>query len=264
MLIIIKKISKNAFKLNETSINEIKKSLVGVYITSNKFNEYLFIKDYYKMQMSNIIDNYTNNLSSTELAKLSNTSIEENPEYMASIVENATDQHCSYVAHCCLKKCLLLCQKIFEGFVEKCLFMNSLKDESNCNDDNNSLTDKIVFSDNSVTIKKEKKEIRLNLNFDKWTLDIYECLCSILLELSENSINDYKLEFKAVEQNYINDIYEEMNDEMKENKLYQGYNKLGKKIYGRILTVNNNTIPNWIILLKKCCVEVNICIYITI
>ncbi|ORY46650.1 hypothetical protein LY90DRAFT_509196 [Neocallimastix californiae] len=215
ILTILKKISKNTFRFTESKINELKTTPVGVYITSNKFNEYSFINDYYKMQMSNIIDSFNNRLSANNVNKSNNEDVSiDNPEYMSSIVENATIDHCSYVAHCS-------CQTY-------------------------------EYDENSKYVLKEKPF--KSQYFDHWKLDLYSDFYSLIFELSESTIIPFKLEFVPIEYDYI---FRFKNNE-NEMAVFQSYDTYGKKVYGKIVsTQDDGKIPNWIILLKECCISVN-------
>jgi hypothetical protein len=247
ILTILKKISKNTFRFTESKINELKTTPVGVYITSNKFNEYSFINDYYKMQMSNIIDSFNNRLSANNVNKSNNEDVSiDNPEYMSSIVENATIDHCSYVAHCCMKKSLLLIYSIYEKFTVKCIFNKNTFDELEL------ACQTYEYDENSKYVLKEKPF--KSQYFDHWKLDLYSDFYSLIFELSESTIIPFKLEFVPIEYDYI---FRFKNNE-NEMAVFQSYDTYGKKVYGKIVsTQDDGKIPNWIILLKECCISVN-------
>jgi len=220
---------------------------VGVYITSNKFNEYSFINDYYKMQMSNIIDSFNNRLSANNVNKSNNEDVSiDNPEYMSSIVENATIDHCSYVAHCCMKKSLLLIYSIYEKFTVKCIFNKNTFDELEL------ACQTYEYDENSKYVLKEKPF--KSQYFDHWKLDLYSDFYSLIFELSESTIIPFKLEFVPIEYDYI---FRFKNNE-NEMAVFQSYDTYGKKVYGKIVsTQDDGKIPNWIILLKECCISVS-------
>jgi len=245
LLSFLNRISKSSYKFTESKINELKTTPVGVYITSNKFNEYFFIKDYYKMQMSNIIDTYNNRLSANNENKLNNQNIsDDNPEYISSIVENATVDHCSYVAHCCIKKSLTIIFNIYEKYTSKCIFNKESVENVLFHQHSSSYHDEIIEI-NEKSIEKQ--------DFENWKLELYSYFCSLIYEMSENSINPYKLEFIPVESDYIR-----QNNYNSDKAIYQSYNSYGRKIYGNIVSSQpDKSIPNWILLLKECCISVN-------
>lgn len=248
LLTILKRISKSSFRFTESKINDLKTTPVGVYITSNKFNEYSFINDYYKMQMSNIIDSYNNRFSVNNTNKINNESISvDNPEYMSSIVENATVDHCSYVAYCCMKKSLLLIFSIYEKYTVKCIFNKNTFDELQL------ACQTYEYDENSKYILNVKSFE--SQHFDKWKLELYGYFCTLIYDMSENSINPYKLEFVPIEYDYIFRFRNQEN----ELAVYQSFDTYGKKIYGKIISSQESKdIPNWIILLKECCISVSI------
>jgi len=250
LLSFLNRISKSSYKFTESKINELKTTPVGVYITSNKFNEYFFIKDYYKMQMSNIIDTYNNRLSANNENKLNNQNIsDDNPEYISSIVENATVDHCSYVAHCCIKKSLTIIFNIYEKYTSKCIFNKESVENVLFHQHSSSYHDEIIEI-NEKSIEKQ--------DFENWKLELYSYFCSLIYEMSENSINPYKLEFIPVESDYIR-----QNNYNSDKAIYQSYNSYGRKIYGNIVSSQpDKSIPNWILLLKECCISVIIYIFI--
>jgi len=247
ILTILKRISKNSFRFTESKINEIKTTPVGVYITSNKFNEFSFIDDYYKMQMSNIIDSYNNRLSGNNAIKLSNENLSlDNPEYISSIVENATIDHCSYVAYCCIKKSLLLIYSIYEKFTVKCIFNKNTFDELEL------ACQTCEYDENSKYIMNEKSF--KSQNFDSWKLELYGYFYFLIYDMAESTINPYKLEFVPIEYDYIFKFKNQEN----EMAVYHSYDTYGKKIYGKIVSsLEDGRIPNWIILLMECCISVN-------
>jgi len=246
ILTFLNRISKNSFKFTESKINELKSTPVGVYITSDKFNEYSFINDYYKMQMSNIIDSYNNRLS-PNASKFNNENMSDsNPELMSSIVENATVDHCSYVAHCGLKKSLLILYNIYEHYTLKCIFGKEKYEdlELQCQNTEN-------YVDKKYTLNEKSLE---NQRFEKWKLEIYGYFCSLIYDLSESSISPFKLEFVPIEHDYIFSF----KDSFKSTPIYQSYDKYGRKVYGKIVSSQpDKSIPNWILLLKECCISVN-------
>ncbi|KAL6617567.1 hypothetical protein U3516DRAFT_865896 [Neocallimastix sp. 'constans'] len=236
ILTILKRISKNSFRFTESKINEIKTTPVGVYITSNKFNEFSFIDDYYKMQMSNIIDSYNNRLSGNNAIKLSNENLSlDNPEYISSIVENATIDHCSYVAYCCIKKSLLLIYSIYEKFTVKCIFNKNTFDELEL------ACQTCEYDENSKYIMNEKSF--KSQNFDSWKLELYGYFYFLIYDMAESTINPYKLEFVPIEYDYIFKFKNQEN----EMAVYHSYDTYGKKIYGKI--VNSFQIINSSLLL---------------
>jgi len=246
ILTFLNRISKNSFKFPESKINELKTTPVGMFITSNKFDEYSFINDYYKMQMSNIVDSYNNRLSPSS-SKLSNDNINDsNPELMSSIVENATIDHCSYVAYCCLKKSLLNIYNIYEYYTLRCIFGKEKYEDLllQCQTSNS-------FDDKKHKISDKSMESQ---HFEKWKLEIYGFFCSLIFDMSEASINPYKLEFVPTEYDYIFNF----KDNVESMPIYQSYDEYGRKVYGKIISSQpDKSIPNWILLLKECCISVS-------
>ncbi|ORY72513.1 hypothetical protein LY90DRAFT_667102, partial [Neocallimastix californiae] len=231
ILTILKRISKNSFRFTESKINEIKTTPVGVYITSNKFNEFSFIDDYYKMQMSNIIDSYNNRLSGNNAIKLSNENLSlDNPEYISSIVENATIDHCSYVAYCCIKKSLLLIYSIYEKFTVKCIFNKNTFDELEL------ACQTCEYDENSKYIMNEKSF--KSQNFDSWKLELYGYFYFLIYDMAESTINPYKLEFVPIEYDYIFKFKNQEN----EMAVYHSYDTYGKKFMVNSFQIINSSL----------------------
>ncbi|ORX53715.1 hypothetical protein BCR36DRAFT_348582 [Piromyces finnis] len=251
LLSILNKISKSTFKYTESKINELKTTPVGIYITSNKFNEYSFIKDYYKMQMSNIIDTYNNRLSANNESGLNHQNmLDDNPEYISSIVENATVDHCSYVAHCCLKKSLTIIFNIYEIYTLRCIFKKETMDDILLQQQQQQQQQLSFYNSNDKINIDSPVESQ---HYKKWKIELYSNLCTLIFEMSENSINPCKLEFVPVETDYIRHF-----DQTNNEAIYQSYNKYGRKTFGNVISSQSDkSIPNWILLLKESCISIN-------